>query len=126
MHLNVLLYGDCEVIFSGCYDENGIFISNSANGSCIENTELQTNSLIIKSNSQFSITENTCSDYEYINQIIEAQFTNYEVSLLESDVFLTTRFIPAQIRNKNDNFIPMNNSISSSILGNSHLSPSPI
>ena len=81
------LYGDCEVIFSGCYDENGIFISNSANGSCIENTELQTNSLIIKSNSQFSITENTCSDYEYINQIIEAQFTNYEVSLLESDVF---------------------------------------
>ena len=119
------LYGDCEVIFSGCYDENGIFISNSANGSCIENTELQTNSLIIKSNSQFSITENTCSDYEYINQIIEAQFTNYEVSLLESDVFLTTRFIPAQIRNKNDNFIPMNNSISSSILGKLTFKPLP-
>jgi len=60
---------------------------------------------IIYSNSSFNITANMCN-----GEI-------YQSSSEQSEYFLTTRFIPAQIRIKTDNPIAMNNSISTSYLG---------
>ena len=60
---------------------------------------------IIYSNSSFNITANMCN-----GEI-------YQSSSEQSEYFLTTRFIPAQIRIKTDNPISMNNSISTSYLG---------
>ncbi len=60
---------------------------------------------IIYSNSSFNITANMCN-----GEI-------YQSSSEQSEYFLTTRFIPAQIRIKTDNPIYMNNSISTSYLG---------
>ena len=92
-------YGDCEVIAGICYDENGQFLSIS-NGSECEIGYFQTTSDIIISNNHTIMTEQICSEYS-----------------LEHQNFITTRFIPAKIRDKHDSFVPMNNFKSSSILG---------
>ena len=63
-----------------------------------------TYSEIMHSNSSYMITADMCS-----NDIFESSSQN-------SGYFLTTRFIPAQIRSKVDNQIAMNNFISSSYL----------
>ena len=63
-----------------------------------------TYSEIMHSNSSYIITADMCS-----NDIFESSSQN-------SGYFLTTRFIPAQIRSKVDNQIAMNNFISSSYL----------
>jgi len=63
-----------------------------------------TYSEIMYSNSSYMITADMCS-----NDIFESSSQN-------SGYFLTTRFIPAQIRSKVDNQIAMNNFISSSYL----------
>ena len=61
---------------------------------------------ILYSSASLSITENQCIDYGNENTEI------------------ITRFIPAQIRNQSDSFVPMNNFKSSSVLGKVTFRPS--
>ena len=115
-------FGDCELIFGGCYDANGEYITDHNNFSCIEGTFFQTNSEIIYAgrNSSILMSEAMCSDYTQVSE-----YLNYSNSIESIPGFITTRFVPAQIRNKNNEYLPMNNSVSSSFLGKLTFKPSP-
>ena len=115
-----LQYGDCEVLFGGCFNEQDIYISDHNNFECIEGTSFKTVPLILYSNNANLITETTCSDYSQVGEMI-----NYTSDLLSAGSFITTRFIQAQIRSATDNYVPMNNSISTSILGKITYRPIP-
>ena len=114
------LYGDCEVIFGGCFDDQGVYISGHDNYQCIEGTTFKTLPTILYSNNENLITESMCSDYLFVGDLL-----GYPGDLISLENFITTRCIPAQVRNKEDNHVAMNTSISSSILGKITFKPMP-
>ncbi|MBI45499.1 MAG: hypothetical protein CMG66_04975 [Candidatus Marinimicrobia bacterium] len=122
-HSTCSQYGDCEIIFGGCYDNNGNFVTpNTDNYDCshAQGTIFQTDSYIIKTNNQDMITQDICSDYTQMETLLGSQ---QSISIYESENFITTRFIPAQIRSEKMGNMPMNNSISSSLLGKITIRP---
>ena len=63
-------YGDCEVIFGGCFDDQGVYISNHNNYECNEGTTFNTTNTILYSNNEGIMTESICSNYSQVGEML--------------------------------------------------------